>query len=180
MYPGQVPGASADGEGVATMRSGRSLPMALGLIALAMTAAPTTPAAAAAPSGCRPGNPLANVRDPSRLRVVSRCATVSGVVRGGARQHDDDMDVFLAPDRGSARMLNDRNRRFTRNALLLEIVPADQPGCQPGRPVRFGTCTGANLRAPRPGSHVTVTGPYVLDRDHGWMEIHPVWTITPG
>jgi hypothetical protein len=24
---------------------------------------------------------------------------------------------------------------------------------------------------------VAVTGPYVLDTDHGWMEIHPVWSI---
>src|SRR5207302_3722844 len=27
------------------------------------------------------------------------------------------------------------------------------------------------------GSHVSVTGPYVLDQLHGWMEIHPVWRI---
>jgi hypothetical protein len=24
---------------------------------------------------------------------------------------------------------------------------------------------------------VSVTGPYVLDQSHGWMEIHPVWRI---
>ena len=160
------------------MRSSRLLPVSLGLILSAMAAAPA--AIAAGPSGCRRGNPMANVRDPSRLRVVSSCATASGVVRGGDQQHDDDLDLFLAPDRGSAKLLNDGNRRNTRNALLLEIVPADQPGCRPGHPVRFGTCTGANLRPPKAGSHVTVTGPYVLDRAHGWMEIHPVWRITPG
>jgi hypothetical protein len=159
------------------MRSSRLLPVSLGLMLAALAAAPA--AVAAGSSGCRQGNPMANVRDPSRLRIVSRCATASGVVRGGDQQHDDDMDVFLAPDKGSAKLLNDRNRRYTRNALLLEIVPADQPGCRPGRPVRFGTCTGANLRAPKAGTHVTVTGPFVLDRGHGWMEIHPVWRITP-
>ena len=158
------------------MRS-RLVPVVLGLI---VSVLPAAPAAAAGGSGCRSGNPMANVRDPSRLKVVSRCATASGVVRGSALEHDDDLDVFLAPDKSSAKLLNDRNRRYTRNALLLEIVPADQPGCRPGHPVRFGTCTGANLRAPRAGTHVTVTGPYVLDRDHGWMEIHPVWRITPG
>jgi len=137
------------------------------------------PTAGAAPAGCRSGDPLANVRDPGRLRVVSRCATASGVARAGDRQHDGDIDVFLKADPGSERMLNDHNRRFTHGSLLLEIVPADQPGCRPGKPARFGTCTGANIRVPRSGTHVTVTGPYVLDRDHGWMEIHPVWRITP-
>jgi hypothetical protein len=160
------------------MRSSRLLAVLLGLVLWAVAAPPV--ATAAGPAGCRGGDPMANVRDPSRLKVVSRCATASGVVRGSDPQHDDDMDVFLAPDKGSAKLLNDRNRRYTRNALLLEIVPADQPGCRPGRPVRFGTCTGANVRAPTAGTHVTVTGPYVLDKDHGWMEIHPVWRITPG
>ena len=37
----------------------------------------------------------------------------------------------------------------------------------------------ANVGTARAGTHVTVTGPYVFDRGHGWMEIHPVWKITP-
>ncbi|HEY4411035.1 MAG TPA: hypothetical protein VGO87_14245 [Acidimicrobiia bacterium] len=159
------------------VRWARLLSGIAGLVLITVGLTPAT--AGAAPSGCRSGDPLANVRDPKRLHVVSRCATASGVIQTGSRQHDDDLDVFLKPDPGSAKLLNDRNRRSTRNSLLLEIVPADQPGCRPGKPVRFGTCTGANLRAPRSGTHVTVTGPYVLDRDHGWMEIHPVWRFAP-
>jgi hypothetical protein len=27
------------------------------------------------------------------------------------------------------------------------------------------------------GQHITVTGAYVKDADHGWMEIHPAWFI---
>jgi hypothetical protein len=138
-----------------------------------------SPQAGAASTGCRSGNPMANVHEPGRLRVVSRCMTASGVVTIGTRQKDGDLDLFLKPDRGSARLLNDRNRRYTRGSLLLEVVPADQPGCRKGQPVTGGTCTGANVRSPRSGTHVTVTGPYVLDRDHGWMEIHPVWRISP-
>jgi hypothetical protein len=28
------------------------------------------------------------------------------------------------------------------------------------------------------GSHVSAVGSYVLDTDHGWMEIHPLTSIT--
>ena len=53
---------------------------------------------------------------------------------------------------------------------------------QPPRPSNggydYGLCTGADLAPPALGATVSVTGPYVLDADHGWMEIHPVWSIT--
>ena len=63
-------------------------------------------------------------------------------------------------------------------------MPADEPGCRPGKPPRppydtydFGVCTGANIAAPPTGARISVTGPYVLDASHGWMEIHPVWRL---
>ncbi|MHB8438588.1 MAG: hypothetical protein ACYDD4_05425 [Acidimicrobiales bacterium] len=73
---------------------------------------------------------------------------------------------------------------------MTEIVPADQPGCTPGQPpllpptaytsssYSYGICTGADIATPPVGAQITVTGPYVLDGDHGWMEIHPAWSIT--
>src|SRR5260370_25286799 len=33
------------------------------------------------------------------------------------------------------------------------------------------------LVLPPLGSHVTVTGPFVLDTDHGWNQIHPLESI---
>jgi hypothetical protein len=41
-------------------------------------------------------------------------------------------------------------------------------------------CRGVphNLTIPAPGDRVTVTGSYVLDANHGWMEIHPVTRLT--
>jgi hypothetical protein len=71
-----------------------------------------------------------------------------------------------------------------RRSLLLEIVPADKPGCAPAQPPRPASsyddwhCTGANESDPAVGSHVTVPGAYVYDEDHGWSEIHPVWAIS--
>jgi hypothetical protein len=134
---------------------------------------------AAASTGCRSGNPLANVRAPSRLQIKSPCKTASGVVIETRAESDGDIDVFLRPDPAFANLLNAGNRTKLKNSLLLEIVPADQPGCVKGKRVQFGTCTGAGVATPKVGSHVTATGPYVLDTNHNHMELHPVWDITP-
>lgn len=135
---------------------------------------------------CRVGPPLANVHDPGRLRVIARCAVAEGTVT--SVHHEPDGDVFtllrLAP--GQASLLNQTNRREVDGNLVAEIVPADQPGCTVGRSPRppfgtasFGICTGAALPTPAVGEHISVVGPHVLDREHGWLEIHPVWAIRP-
>ena len=123
---------------------------------------------------------MANIRDPGRLKVLSRCQEASGVVRETRAETDGDIDVFLRPDPGSAHLINGANRRWMAGSLLLEIIPADQPNCRAGQPVRYGTCTGAAVRTPKVGTHITVTGPHVLDNGHGHNEIHPVWRIAGG
>jgi len=151
----------------------------LAVVALALGVGPVP--AAEAQSGCRSGNPMANVRDPGRLTVKSRCVSASGVVRKTDRQHDGDLDILLRPDPKSAYLVDSGDRKQFGGALLLEIVPADQAGCKKGQKVAFGVCTGAGLRAPKAGSHITVTGPWVSDHGHEYPthnEIHPVWAIS--
>jgi hypothetical protein len=104
--------------------------------------------------------------------------TVSGTVTGVRPESDGDSHIYLALDASYASSL-----KLT--SLLLEIVPADKPGCTPGQPPRppsgsynYGICTGANESDPGVGSHITVTGPYVYDSNHDWNEIHPVWSIS--
>jgi len=122
---------------------------------------------------------MANVRDPSRLKVVSACQTASGVVVRTHKEGDADILVLIRPDPGSAHLLNAGNRARG-GVLWLEIVPADEPGCTPGKHVSYGICTGANVATPKVGAHVTATGPYVEDTAHHptHMEIHPAWSIT--
>jgi len=81
-------------------------------------------------------------------------------------------------------LVNDFNVKGEDSLLVADIVPADQTGCTLGEPARpsrgtydFGTCTGANLPIPSPGDFVEVVGLYVLNKSHGWMEIHPTWSI---
>lgn len=150
----------------------------------------TSPAAASgAPAGCRSGTPLANVYHPYRLEVVEGCLTVTGTVTSVRREDDGDIHVNLSLPGSESDLLNAGNVSDQHGDLVTEIVPADQPGCTPGKPPPlpptayttagyvYGTCTGADLKTPAVGEKVTVVGPYVLDRDHGWMEVHPVWAI---
>ncbi len=135
---------------------------------------------------CRSGPPLANVHDPGRLRIIERCAVADGTVTSVRHEPDGDVFILLRLDPGQARLVNQTNQRKLAGNLVAEIVPADQPGCTVGRPPRppigtasFGICTGAKLAAPEVGERIAVVGPHVLDREHGWLEIHPVWARRP-
>lgn len=134
-------------------------------------------ATAATADGCRDGAPLANVRDPERLRVLRRCETATGLVHFAQTEKDGDVHISLRLERKDRHLLNEGNRRKHHGTLVVEIVPADQPGCRKGERVRYGRCTGADVRTPKRGERIRVTGPWVLDRPHGWNEIHPAWKI---
>jgi hypothetical protein len=111
--------------------------------------------------------------------------TVSGTVMSVTPEDDGDTHFDLALDTPYTSMLTSANNSGQHGWLVVEIVPADKPGCTPGTPPRpaygtydYGICTGANEPNPTLGTHVQVTGPNVLDEDHGgWAEIHPVWAI---
>jgi hypothetical protein len=137
-------------------------------------------------TGCRSGDPLANVYHEDRLSVKDPCMTVSGTVMSVTLEADGDTHFDLALDPAYTSLLTPANESGQNGWLVVEIVPADKPGCTPGTPpvpasgtYDYGICTGANEVSPATGTHVSVTGPYVLDLDHGgWAEIHPVWAIT--
>lgn len=142
------------------------------------------PAGQALAVGCRDGNPLANVYHEDRLKVQNRCITVTGRVAYVAHEDDGDIHVDLSLPPSEAHLLNNANVADQSGQLVTEIVPADEPGCTPGKPPRpphgsynYGICTGADISAPLIGARVVEIGPYVLDANHGWMEIHPVWAI---
>jgi len=111
--------------------------------------------------------------------------TVTGTVAYVSSESDGDVHVDLALPASESGLLDQANFTYQDGQLVTEIVPADRPGCTPGQPPRpsygtydYGICTGADIATPPVGAEVSVTGPYVLDSDHGWMEIHPVWSVT--
>jgi hypothetical protein len=110
---------------------------------------------------CRSGDPMEGVYNPWRLGVVSPCITVTGVVTRVARMVDGDYHIDVRLDAPYANLINKRNESRQYGALVVEVVPLDQEG----------------ISRPKVGDHVAITGPYVIDKLHGWMEIHPVWGV---
>lgn len=124
---------------------------------------------------CAGHNPKEGVYHPDRFIVRNPCRTVTGTVRFVRAEPDGDYHVRLALDPPYADLVNDRNRAEQQGGLVVEIV-CDNPVSQQDA---VATCAGVSsaLRLPPPsvGAHISVTGPYVLDTSHGWMEIHPVY-----
>lgn len=105
---------------------------------------------------CHSGNPLRGVYSPDRFVVRKRCMSVTGRVAGVFLEGDGDYHIYVSGV--DPALLTRRNNGYLTVERLREF------------PVRL----------PAKGSRITVTGPYVTDRnvDHGWNEIHPVWHIS--
>ncbi len=126
-------------------------------------------------AGCRAGD-LAGGRTesngvwtPSRLRVLSTCVTVSGIVEAlmptSGTTVDGDFSFDIRVDPGYAWTLSLGSYLLNDGNLHVEVVPSDQ-----------ATVLGSVALVP--GAHVQVTGVWVLDTDHGWFsEIHPAWSV---
>lgn len=116
-----------------------------------------------------------HVYHPQRLQIVDQCKTVSGIIESAKAEKDGDYHIRLRLDQQYANLVNARNDQEQHGDLVLE------PICE--NPVRqedaIASCQGfrGNVTVPPIGTHVQVTGSYVLDADHGWMEIHPVTTM---
>ena len=111
-----------------------------------------------------------------RLEIIEDCKTVEGVVDKVLREADGDLHIRLDVDDKS--LLNGRNYSGQHGMLVLEPIcqktPTQADAIEPCR-----SFAGQVFEVPRAGMRVRVTGAYVLDHEHGWMEIHPVTSIVP-
>lgn len=126
-------------------------------------------------SGCRAGDlaggrtQTSGVWNPSRLRVLSTCVTVTGIVEAllptSGPAVDGDYSFDIRVDAGYEWTLSLGSYVLNGGNLHVEVVPSDQAAV-------LGNRTLA------PGAHILVTGAWVLDTDHGWFsEIHPAWSV---
>jgi hypothetical protein len=142
---------------------------------------------------CKWGPPLAGVYLSGRLKLIDRCRTVSGTVDCLKLEPDGDYHVRLRVDDHYAALLKPANELQTCTGhtgphLVVEIIPQHPQG------ILFRTNNAdsggfINPRAPAPGDHITVTGPYAIDTNslhrilyqgraaENWAEIHPAWGI---
>ena len=157
---------------------GRATLLAAAAIAFTQCGGDAQSPAAPAP----PATPQCNaslsihVYDPSRLRIVDACRTVTGVITDQHTNEDGDIDVRLALDPPYAALVNAGNDTNLNGHLQTEaICQADIQTADAQR-----ACAGfsGSLRIPANGTHVQITGTYVLDLLHGWMEIHPISVLT--
>lgn len=129
------------------------------------TTSPTTLACASVPP----------VYHPQRLQLLEPCVLYRGVVIANLREPDGDSHLWIAPDPDYERFLNLANVYHGRKALVAEIVPACTRA--PADEASVARCPRSMLSPPASGSHVEITGPWVLDTHHHWLEIHPVASI---
>lgn len=108
---------------------------------------------------CRSGFALEGVWSPHRLTIKERCVAVTGIASVIKREHDGDMHISLTGV--DPKWLNAVNLRRSTQSLVVEVVPS------------------IPMTMPQLGSRVTIVGPWVLDTQTGWLEIHPVWAILP-
>lgn len=115
------------------------------------------------------------VYNPTRLTQVKSCISATGSIAESNADDDGDQHFLLKLDKGQSGLLNKRNYKKKNGDLVVEIVCAN--------PVKLKkvkkTCNGYTnpIPIPKVGSHVKVTGTYVLDGHNGWTEIHPVSRI---
>jgi hypothetical protein len=113
---------------------------------------------------------------PTRLHIVNPCITTTRIIKGIHVENDGDTHIRLLPDNSS--LINQANTKFQNGDLVLEAI------CQNpvSRPEVGSACHNFNhppISIPPVGSHVAVTGSYVLDtRNNNWAEIHPITSIT--
>ena len=123
-----------------------------------------------------PDSISSHVYNPYRLNIVKSCITASGVVDNVLQEADGDYHVRLRLDSQYTNLTNAGNQQQYGD-LVVEIICA-LPISQSNAVSACQNYTN-NITIPTINDHITVTGPYVLDTNHGnWAEIHPVYTLT--
>lgn len=109
-----------------------------------------------------------------RLKLIQENKTVTGTVEHIIQEKDGDYHIRLKLD-SCQNLLNQKNIDRQHGCLVLEIICA----CEVTQVDAIDACRGFinNVVAPKVGQHITVTGSYVLDQEHGWNELHPVTAL---
>ncbi|MGA3211624.1 MAG: hypothetical protein ABSD20_09980 [Terriglobales bacterium] len=113
-----------------------------------------------------------------RLKVIESCKTVTGILHFVDYDADGNTHLRLDPDPQFRDLLNDRNG--AEGNMLVVVSMCDKKPTQKNA-VAEGVCTNWHqhlYKSDMNNKHVSVTGAYIEDQEHGWREIHPVTSIT--
>ena len=115
-----------------------------------------------------------HVWSPERLRVVSPCITAVGIIESLEKQTDGDFHIGLKPDPQYEFLLNSASMKGMGGNVNVEPICMQE---KIKESEAKNTCGDffQNISIPAIGSHVRVTGAFVIDEEAGgWTEIHPV------
>jgi hypothetical protein len=118
-----------------------------------------------------------HVYNPQRLQVVSPCKSVLGVIESKRVEKDGDYHIRVKLDPPFSNLINSANMKNQFGDLVVEPICVNRVT----QADAISACQNfhQNISIPSIGSHVNITGSYVLDKEHGnWAEIHPVTSIT--
>jgi hypothetical protein len=116
------------------------------------------------------------VYQPDRLKLLDPCKHAAGTVVDVAHEDDGDYHVWFTVDPGYEGLLNAENHFQARPAMLAEITPdcaTNPPDAQSA-----AMCPRSKLPIPVLGDRISLDGPWVFDNNHGWLEIHPVESLS--
>lgn len=132
-------------------------------------------AAARNPGVCDPSLWRA-IYHPSRLHVIAACKTVTGIVESVRSEPDGDVHLLVHLPASRSGLLNDGNFSDTHGDLVAEIICVGTVSQADAE----SACAGHvnQVAVPSAGERIRISGTYVLDADHGWMEIHPVSSLS--
>jgi hypothetical protein len=123
---------------------------------------------------------MTHVYNPQRLTVYSPCEHVRGIVEIIRTEADGDYHILVHVDPGQVdphggAWINACNTSCINGAEHGDLVT--EPVCEHNvtQSDAVNACVGYTNPAtlPKVGDHVLVSGPWVLDTTHGWLELHP-------
>lgn len=125
--------------------------------------------------GCDPSL-WSHVYSPERFDVVDQCLYVSGVIESIKAEKDGNMRIKLTLDPEYIDLANDANKDYANGNLIVTAICQNETS----EAAAIKACNGYSkkINIPPSGSHVTILGTYVIEKDTGWAEMHPISNIT--
>lgn len=113
-----------------------------------------------------------HIYHPSRLQIITSCMQVTGTIEFKRKEKDGDEHILLRLDPGQEGLINQYNKERQKGCLVLEPVCVHGVTQEDAK----DACRNfvSTVTIPKVGTHVRVTGSYVIDLEHKWTEIHPV------
>jgi hypothetical protein len=165
------------GAGVPSLTRRALMPIALTLLAACSQSPTPNPAHPSPASPCGSGPPLAGIYQPDRLQLLDPCRHAVGLVVSVVPEGDGDYHIWIVLDPAYADLMNAENHFQGKPTMLAEIVPDCPADAAPPDSSAADKCPPTKLTVPIAGQRVAIDGPWVLDTNHGWREIHPVDTL---